>query len=107
MGREPDHGIWEVRGNKRHYTFSKVMCWAALDSLIKLHRRRCVVVDVGRLGAEREAVTAAIESRGYSQALRCYVGELDGDRVDAALLLIPSVGYKDASDPRMRGTFAR
>jgi GH15 family glucan-1,4-alpha-glucosidase len=105
--RDPDHGIWEVRGNKRHYTFSKVMCWAALDSLIKLHERRCVDVDLGRIGMERGAIAEAIDSRGYAQALQSYVGELDGNHVDAALLLIPSIGYKDASDPRMRGTFAR
>jgi GH15 family glucan-1,4-alpha-glucosidase len=105
--REPDHGIWEVRGDKRHYTFSKVMCWAAVDSLIKLHERGCVAIDVGRATAEREAIREAVESRGYSERVRAYASELDGEHVDAALLLAPCLGYARAGDPRMRETYAR
>jgi GH15 family glucan-1,4-alpha-glucosidase len=105
--REPDHGIWEVRGPKRHYTFSKVMCWSALDSLLKLHERGAVRVDADVLRGERDAIAAAIETRGYNESIGSYVGEFEGDGVDAALLLMGCLAYKDPRHPRMRSTFAR
>ncbi|MCC2649930.1 MAG: glycosyl hydrolase family protein [Microvirga sp.] len=103
--REPDSGIWEIRGPKRHYTFSKVMCWTALDCLIKLHERRLVRIDVDRFREERDAIADTIERRGYSTSLGSYVSELDGDRLDAALLLMGCLGYKDPGHPRMIGTY--
>jgi GH15 family glucan-1,4-alpha-glucosidase len=103
--REPDHGIWEMRGPKRHYTFSKVMSWAALDALLRLHERGAVRVDEDRFRRERDAVAETIETRGYNEALGSYVSELDGDRLDAALLLMGCLGYKDPNHPRMRATF--
>jgi GH15 family glucan-1,4-alpha-glucosidase len=105
--REPDDGIWEIRGGKRHYTFSKLMCWAALDSLLQLHERGIVQVDVDRFRRERDAIAEAIERRGYSETLRSYVSELDGDRVGAALLQMSCLGYKDAGRARMRATYDR
>jgi GH15 family glucan-1,4-alpha-glucosidase len=103
--REPDSGIWEIRGPKRHYTFSKVMCWTALDCLIKLHERSLARIDVEHFREERDAIAEAIEARGYGTALGSYVSELDGDRLDAALLLMGCLGYKAAGHPRMRSTF--
>jgi GH15 family glucan-1,4-alpha-glucosidase len=105
--RDPDHGIWEIRGAKRQYTFSKVMCWATLDCLVKLHDRGQVRVDRERFTRERDAIAQAIETRGYNDRLDSYVSELDGDRLDASLLLIGWLGYKQAGDARMKGTFAR
>jgi GH15 family glucan-1,4-alpha-glucosidase len=103
--REPDNGMWEIRGERRHYTVSKVMCWAALDRLAKLAERGLVRIDAARIRAERDAVAAAIETRGFNSSVGSYVSELDGDRVDAALLLMGCVGYKDPRDERMRKTF--
>ena len=103
--REPDHGMWEIRGEKRHYTVSKLMCWAALDSLSKLARRGQVRIDAARFRAERDAIAQAVETRGFNPSLGSYVSELDGDRVDAALLLMGCLGYKDPGDARMRRTF--
>jgi len=105
--QEADHGIWEIRGPKRQYTFSKVMCWAALDGLIQLHEREHIRIDVERFRREREAIAATIETRGFDDAHGSYVGELDGKWLDASLLLMPSLGYGHASDPRSRGTFDR
>ena len=105
--RDPDHGIWEIRGAKRQYTFSKLMCWAALDCLLKLHDRGEVRVDRERFAREHDAIVQVIEARGYNERLSSYVSELDGDRLDASLLLISWLGYKDADDPRMRATFAQ
>jgi GH15 family glucan-1,4-alpha-glucosidase len=105
--REPDSGIWEIRGPPRHYTFSKVMCWMALDCLMKLHERGCVRADLDRFCRERDAIGREIEARGFNERLRSYVSELDGERLDAALLLMGCLGYKEPDDPRMRSTFER
>ena len=105
--KEPDHGIWEIPDPRRQYTFSKVMCWAAIDGLIGLHDRGTIKVDAARLAGVRDEIGALIESRGYSQKLASYVSELDGENLDAALLLMSCIGYKDASDVRMRRTFER
>ncbi len=103
--REPDSGIWEIRGPKRHYTFSKVMCWTALDCLIRLHERGCLHVDAAGFRRERDAIAQTVEVRGFNERLGSYVSELEGDRVDAALLLMACLGYKEPDDARMRSTF--
>jgi GH15 family glucan-1,4-alpha-glucosidase len=105
--REPDHGIWEIRGEKRHHTFSKVMCWCALDCLVRLHEEGRIRIDAEALRRERDAISKTIEARGFDQSLSSYVGELDGTRLDASLLLMACLGYRDAADPRMRSTFDR
>lgn len=106
--RESDSSIWEVRGPLRHYTFSKVMCWAALDGLLKLHKDDALVLPAAKVdlfGRERAEIEQAIERRGFNTALGSYVSVLDGDKVDASLLLMACIGYKDAGDPRMRSTY--
>ncbi|MCL4766773.1 MAG: glycoside hydrolase family 15 protein [Hyphomicrobiaceae bacterium] len=105
--QEPDSGIWEIRGPQRQYTFSKVMCWAAMDRLLKLHDRGAISLrsSVDRFRRVRQEIEQVIETRGFNQELESYTSELDGDRVDAALLLMACIGYKDASDPRMVSTF--
>jgi GH15 family glucan-1,4-alpha-glucosidase len=104
--REPDQGIWEVRGAPRHHTFSKVLCWLALDRLLDLHARGHLrVPDEAAFRRERDAIAEAIEARGFNPALRSYTAELDGEAPDAALLLMACLGYRPAADPRMRGTY--
>src|SRR5205807_830637 len=96
---EPDSSIWEVRGPPRHYTFSKVMCWAALDGLLRLHERaalRLSAAAIDQFRRERAAIAAAIEQRGYNRTLGSYVSVLGGDRLDSSLLLMACIGYKDA-----------
>jgi GH15 family glucan-1,4-alpha-glucosidase len=105
--RDPDSGIWEIRGPKRHYTFSKVMCWTALDCLIKLHERGCLAIELETFRRERDEIGRAIEARGFNTALDSYVSELDGDQLDAALLLMGCLGYKRPDGARMRSTFDR
>lgn len=103
--RDPDSGIWEIRGPKRHYTFSKVMCWTALDCLIKLHERGCLSIDLESFRRERDEIGRVIEARGFNTALGSYVSELDGGRLDAALLLMGCLGYRRPDHARMRTTF--
>jgi len=107
LWRDPDHGLWEIRGGKRNYTFSKLMCWVALDRLLALDRMLDLGVRRGWLEKERAAIADAIETRGFNRDLSSYVGELDGDRLDASLLLMPCLGYGDPRGPRQHSTFER
>lgn len=107
--QEPDNGIWEIPGDRRQYTFSKVMCWVALDKLLSLHEAE--KIDVGSrkdvFRRTRAEIAECIESRGFSSLLESYTAELGGREVDAALLLMEGFGYRDARHPRMISTFAR
>ncbi len=105
--REPDEGIWEIRGGRRHHTHSKAMCWVALDRLIRLHDEAHLVAPVAWFRRERDAIRETIEARGYSETLRSYTATLDGDDVDASLLLLARYGYVSADAPRMRATYER
>lgn len=105
--REPDHGIWEIRDRKRHYTFSKLMCWVALDRLLELDRIVGLAIRRDRFEGERSAIADVIETRGFNTDLGAYVGELDGDSIDTSLLLMPCLGYDSPEPARMRTTFER
>lgn len=104
--REPDYGIWEIRQEKRHYTHSKLMCWVALDQLLWIAEHSGLKLDRAAVAQERDAIARAIEMHGYNARIGSYVAELDGERVDASLLLIPCLGYRRADDPRVRSTLA-
>lgn len=107
--REPDNGIWEIPGARRPYTFSKVMCWVALDRLLSLHERG--IIDLAAREAifrrTRADIGDCIEVRGFNAAIDSYTAELDGKEMDAALLLLVFFGYKAASDSRMVATYNR
>ncbi len=105
--REPDEGIWEVRSGRFHHTFSKAMCYVALERLVELHEAGYVNVDVDRYRDECKQIRTAVEKRGYSEERESYVAVFDGDTLDASLLLLPLYGYTKATAPRMEATFAR
>jgi GH15 family glucan-1,4-alpha-glucosidase len=104
--REPDQGIWEPREPPSHHTYSRVMCWAALNRLLQLHRAgfiRRLAAD--KLERERDAIRAQVDTEGWNPALDSYTQVLGGDKVDASLLLLGRYGYAHPSDARMRGTY--
>ena len=103
----PDSGMWEIRGEPRHFTMSKVWCWTALRSLLALHERGLLEIRVGAVRAGLRMIELAIEARGFNETLGSYVAAFDGSDVDASLLLMASLGYKNADDARMRGTYDR
>jgi GH15 family glucan-1,4-alpha-glucosidase len=104
--REPDEGIWEARSGRRQHTYSKAMCWVALDRLLRLHAAGRLRVPAERFAREQAAVRDQIEQRGFDPGLGSYVGVLDGAAVDASLLQLGRCGYADPASPRMRGTLA-
>jgi GH15 family glucan-1,4-alpha-glucosidase len=103
--REPDNGIWEIRGGRRHHVHSKMMCWVALDRLLRLAADGHVRIPRDRVERERAAVAEAIETDGFDPDLNAYVAAFGNREPDAALLLMARFGYKDPSDPRMVGTY--
>lgn len=101
---DADAGIWEKRDDLAHRTYSRGMCWVALDRLLKLARDGWVKVDERKLAETMSAIRDSIERRGYHTGLQSYVEELDGDEVDASLLLMGISGYADPASPRMQST---
>ena len=104
LWRQPDSGIWEIRGPARHNTYSKLMCWVALDRLIDLHHRIDMGIDEAAMTAERAAIRADIESNGFHTGHNSYVGFYGGETADASLLLFARYGFLSVDDPRMVGT---
>jgi GH15 family glucan-1,4-alpha-glucosidase len=102
--REPDSGIWEQRGTRQPYTHSKFMAWFALDRLITLHERHGLDIPVYAFVAERSAIRAEIEQRGFNLRLNTFTQTLDGNHLDAAVLVMPLYGFIDAGHLRMRAT---
>ncbi len=102
--REPDEGIWEVRGPRRHFTHSKVMAWVAMDRAVKSVERHAVNGPVDRWRAIREEIHAQVCERGFHVGLNSFVQSYGGDDLDASLLMIPMVGFLPPEDPRVIGT---
>lgn len=104
---DPDFGIWEVRSEPRHFVYSKVMCWAALDRGIDLVEKTDVDGPVERWRKCRREIREAILERGYDDELDSFVRSFEADdALDATSLLIPAVGFLPADDPKVQGTLA-
>jgi GH15 family glucan-1,4-alpha-glucosidase len=102
--REPDEGMWEVRGGRRQFTSSKVMVWVAFDRAIKSVERFGEDGPVDRWRAIRDEVHADVCRRGYDDHRRSFVQAYDSVELDASCLLIPLVGFLPPNDPRVLGT---
>ncbi|WP_205326383.1 glycoside hydrolase family 15 protein [Glycomyces sp. YM15] len=125
----PDHGIWESRGAPRHYTYSKLMCWVALDravkhaELIEVEQREAMTFGRDVLSgqeltpedfnpvklapgwaAARDRIREAIEEYAWKPAIGAFGAAFDGDDLDAAVLLLPAVGFLPGDDPRVVST---
>jgi GH15 family glucan-1,4-alpha-glucosidase len=100
----PDQGIWEVRGEPQHFTYSKVMVWVAFDRAIKTSERFGLQGEVNRWRALRQQIHDEICDRGYDVRLGSFTQAYGSKEVDASLLLMPLVGFLPWTDPRIRGT---
>jgi GH15 family glucan-1,4-alpha-glucosidase len=102
--REPDEGIWEVRGNRLHFTHSKVMAWVAFDRGIRLCEEFGREGPVERWRAIRAEIHAQVCREAWSDRLGSFTQSYGSSRLDASLLLLPQVGFLPPDDPRIRGT---
>jgi GH15 family glucan-1,4-alpha-glucosidase len=105
--REPDEGIWEVRGPRRHFTHSKVMAWVAFDRTIKSAEQFGLSGPVEHWRAVRDEIHEDVCRQGFDSELDSFVQSYGSKNVDASLLLIPLVGFLPPSDPRVLGTIRR
>jgi GH15 family glucan-1,4-alpha-glucosidase len=104
--RQPDDGIWEVRGPRRHFTHSKIMAWVAFDRAVQAVQCFGREGPVERWRAQRDAVHDEVCRRGFDAARNTFVQYYEGDTLDASLLMIPLVGFLPADDRRVVGTVA-
>ena len=102
--REPDEGIWEVRGPRRHFTHSKVMAWVAFDRALKWVEKLGVASPIDRWRQVRDAIHADVCRNGFDSELDSFVQAYGSKVLDASLLLLSIVGFLPPSDPRILGT---
>ena len=102
----PDHGIWEQRGEGRHYVFSKVMTWVAFNRAIKSAESFGFKAPLPHWRALRDRICRDVCEKGFDSKLDCFVESYGSKLLDASLLLLPSVGFLPASDARICGTIA-
>lgn len=100
----PDEGIWEIRGERQHFTHSKVMAWVAADRAVKDIEMFGMSGDAERWKRLRDTIHAEVCARGYSARRGAFVQAYGSDETDASLLMLPLVGFIEAEDPRMVGT---
>ncbi|MFC5353417.1 glycoside hydrolase family 15 protein [Azospirillum himalayense] len=103
---QPDEGIWEVRGGARHFTHSKVMAWVAVDRMVKSAEKFSLDAPLERWKALRQAIFEDVCANGFSKERNSFVQHYGASHVDAALLMLPMVGFLPVDDPRIRGTVA-
>jgi GH15 family glucan-1,4-alpha-glucosidase len=102
--REPDEGIWEVRGPRRAFTHSRVMAWVAVDRAVKAVEQFGLSGPVERWREVRARIHADVCRQGYDTELGAFVQSYGTKLLDASLLLMPLVGFLPATDPRVLGT---
>jgi GH15 family glucan-1,4-alpha-glucosidase len=104
--REPDEGIWEVRGGRRHFTHSKVMAWVGIDRAIRDVELFGFAGPVERWRALRDEIHAEVCAEGFDDELGAFTQSYGSTELDAATLMIPLVGFLPSSDARVQGTIS-
>ncbi|MEW6248739.1 MAG: glycoside hydrolase family 15 protein [Nitrospirota bacterium] len=104
---QPDEGIWEVRGGRRHFVYSKVMCWVALDRGIRIADNRGFPADRAVWAAQRDRIYTDVMRHGWNPEAGAFVQHYDSRELDAGNLLLPLVFFVSPTDPRMLSTLDR
>jgi GH15 family glucan-1,4-alpha-glucosidase len=102
--RQPDEGIWEIRGERRHFTHSKVMAWVAFDRAVRTVEQQRLDGPEDRWRELRDEIHTTVIERGFDAALGSFTQSFGSKELDASLLMLPLVGFLPATDPRIRGT---
>ncbi|MFF8032915.1 glycoside hydrolase family 15 protein [Streptomyces sp. NPDC016626] len=101
---QPDEGIWESRGGRRNFLYSRLMCWVAIERAVRMANRRGLPADLPRWQATRDTIYRRIMSRGWSASRRAFVQHEDGNVLDAAVLMMPLAKFIAPTDPKWLST---
>ncbi|MFF5310995.1 glycoside hydrolase family 15 protein [Streptomyces massasporeus] len=101
---QPDEGIWETRGGRRNFLYSRLMCWVAIERAIRMANRRGLPADLRRWRECRDTIYRRIMSRGWSEERRAFVQHEDDDVLDAAVLMMPLTKFIAPTDPKWLST---
>ena len=104
--REPDDGIWEMRGGRKNFTHSKVMAWVAFDRMIRDAEKYGLDAPLERWRSVRDKIHRTVCEQGYDQKRKTFTQSFGSPELDASLLLISDVGFLPIDDPRVAGTIA-
>ncbi len=102
--QQPDEGIWETRGGPQQFTYSKMMAWVAFDRAVLLAEQLKYKAPVERWKTMRDTIHREICAKAFSETKNSFVQAYGSDQLDAALLLMPVVGFLPGSDPRVKST---
>jgi pentatricopeptide repeat protein len=100
----PENGIWEVRGGRRRFLYGQVMCWVALDRAIEIAAMHHLDADLPQWRSLRDTIREEVLRRGWNADHGAFMQSYEDDRLDAASLMLPIVGFLPGDDPRMRAT---
>jgi GH15 family glucan-1,4-alpha-glucosidase len=101
---QADEGIWETRGGRQDFTYSRLMCWVAIERAVRVARQRGLPADLVRWMRHRDDIYNQVMERGWSEPRRAFVQHYGTDVVDASLLLMPLVKFIAPTDPRWLST---
>ena len=101
---QPDEGIWEVRGGRQHFTFSKIMAWVAVDRAVKSIERFGLEGPLDEWRTLRDRIHADVCANAWNSKLQAFTQAYGGNNLDASVLLMPLLGFLPATDPRVRTT---
>jgi GH15 family glucan-1,4-alpha-glucosidase len=96
---QPDEGLWETRGGRKKFLYSRLMCWVAIDRAIRIAQHRSLPAELGRWGPVRDAIYWRIMEKGWSSSRQAFVQHEDGDVLDAAVLMMPLTKFIAPNDP--------
>ncbi|MGE5513546.1 MAG: glycoside hydrolase family 15 protein [Bacteroidota bacterium] len=102
--REPDEGMWEVRGQRQHFTYSKVMAWVAFDRAIKSVELFGLAGPVEQWRTLRQEIHDEVCAKAYNAERGAFIQHYGANTLDASVLMMPLVGFLPVTDPRVRGT---
>ena len=100
----PDEGIWETRGGRKHFVYSRIMCWVAVDRGLRLAQKRSLPCDRIKWMNVRDAIYLDVMTNGWSDKLKSFVQHYGGEELDASNLMMPLVFFMGPDDPRMLST---
>ena len=101
---QPDEGIWETRGGRKNFLYSRLMCWVAIERAMRMAHHRGLPADLARWGGVRDAIYYQIMRRGWSPVRQAFVQHEDGDVLDAAVLMMPLAKFISPTDPKWLAT---